>query len=113
MGNSDEGVRGASVGRSGALALALLAGAGPAPARAPATCRCGPQPPVAQALAGAGGVFEARIVPFRGDTRGVYTAVVVRSWKGPPAGERILLRTPRDFASCAYPFAPGERYLVF
>lgn len=96
------------------LLLGLLAFV---PVREAAACSCVPPPPPAEELARRDAVFAGtatRIRHFQDDNIAMVRVRlrVERAFKGTP-GRTVEVVTPRDSATCGFPFTEGQRYLVY
>jgi hypothetical protein len=71
-------------------------------------CSCN-YPSVEDGFRKADAVFSGRVSAA---SRGEYTFIVERTWKGVSAG-RVTVRDVMTRTSCETRFKPGERYLIF
>jgi hypothetical protein len=84
-------------------------------------CTCAPPGPPAEALAMATAVFAGTVTAVDDPATGpeissadlmTITFDVSQVWKGDSA-ETVAIKSPRDSASCGYPFEIGREYLVY
>lgn len=105
-----------------AVSLALIGiAAGDMPESA--ACSCVPPPPPLKMLEKADAVFEGTVqmggkAPQGGGlsistVMAPITFNVLRAWKGAEAGKSTIVMTSGSTASCGFPFAAAETYLVY